>query len=184
MYSFLLSPLFLNWKIKSFLVGCWIFCKRAFFLLAFVWFLGLESGRFYAAQSNNTYLLLMRVAAMTRPSIIGLAVSVLLPFLITIGSVYFARPSIIYILAFLWAELFGYSSACLQLMFGSAGWLIRLLLFFTDGWAILLLLWIWLRWIGGGARQAIREITFCGILCSVVWIIDYFVVSPFLGMLI
>ena len=153
-------------------------------MLAFVWFLGLESGRFYAAQSNNTYLLLMRVAAMTRPSIIGLAVSVLLPFLITIGSVYFARPSIIYILAFLWAELFGYSSACLQLMFGSAGWLIRFLLLFTQCFTAPLLCWLMIRYIGGIKHSFLRDSLIAVSIALTIGTIDYFIISPFLTALI
>ena len=153
-------------------------------MLAFVWFLGLESGRLYAAQTSNTYLLLMRVAAMTRPSIIGLAVSVLLPFLITIGSVYFARPSIIYILAFLWAELFGYSSACLQLMFGSAGWLIRFLLLFTQCFTAPLLCWLMIRYIGGIKPSFLRDSLIAVSIALTIGTIDYFIISPFLTALI
>ena len=153
-------------------------------MLAFVWFLGLESGRLYATQTSNTYLLLMRVAAMTRPSIIGLAVSVLLPFLITIGSVYFARPSIIYILAFLWAELFGYSSACLQLMFGSAGWLIRFLLLFTQCFTAPLLCWLMIRYIGGIKPSFLRDSLIAVSIALTIGTIDYFIISPFLTALI
>lgn len=161
-----------------------IFCKRRFLLLAFVWFLGLESGKFYAGQASNTYLLLMRAAALCRPSIIGLAVSVLVPLLITIGSVYFSRPSVIYVLAFLWAALFGYSSACLRLVFGSADWLIRILFLFSHCFSAPLLCWLMIRNIYGIRPSFLKESLIVILIALTIGSVDYFVISPFLAALI
>lgn len=157
--------------------------KLSTIILAFCWFAGLLTGCFFADHAGIFHYSMMRRAVSGSVSIAGLVV-VVLPFLFSAFAVYLSKTWLFLPFCFLKAFQFAYIAGLVGVSFGSAGWLIRLLLFFTDGWEILLLLWIWLRWISGGARQAIREITFCGILCSVIWIIDYFVVSPFLGMLI
>ena len=157
--------------------------KVSTIILAFCWCAGLFTGCFFANHAGDVHFTMMRRAVSCPVSIAGLVV-MLLPFLFSAFAVYLSKTWLFLPFCFLKAFQFAYIAGLVGVSFGSAGWLIRLLLFFTDGWEILLLLWIWLRWIGGGARQAIREITFCGILCSVIWIIDYFVVSPFLGMLI
>lgn len=157
--------------------------KLSTIILAFCWFAGLLTGCFFANHAGDIHFSMMRRAVCCPVSIAGLVV-VLLPFLFSAFAVYLSKTWLFLPFCFLKAFQFAYLAGLVSASFGDAGWLIRLLLFFTDGCEIVLLLWVWLRWIGGGAKQAVREIAVCGFLCSMVWGVDYFVVSPFLGMLI
>ena len=152
-------------------------------ILAFCWCAGLLTGCYFANCAGNTHYSMMRRAASCSVSIAGLVV-VLLPFLFSAFAVYLSKTWLFLPLSFFKAFRFAYLAGIVSASYGSAGWLIRLLLFFTDGLEIAVLLWIWFRWIGEGTKQAIREITGGAILCVMVWIMDYFVVSPFLGKLI
>ena len=126
---------------------------------------------------------MMRRAVSCPVSIVGLVV-VLLPFLFSAFAVYLSKTWLFLPFCFLKAFQFAYVAGSVSMAFGSAGWLIRLLLLFSDGCTIPVLLWIWLRWIGRGGRKALQQIAACTILGAMVWAVDYFVVSPFLGMLI
>ncbi len=157
--------------------------KLSTIILAFCWFAGLLTGCFFADHAGNIHVSLMRRAVSSSVTIAGLVV-VLLPFLFSALAVCLSKTWLFLPICFLKSFQFAYLGGLVNISFGNAGWLIRLLLLFTDGWVIPVLLWIWFRWIGAGGRQAVRQIAVCAVFCAVVWSIDYFVVSPFLGMLI
>ena len=54
---------------------------KAYWLFIGVWLAGLIAGTLLAASSSTHYFLLMRMAPMSHVSIVGLTVTVLLPFL-------------------------------------------------------------------------------------------------------
>ena len=165
-------------------VRAFLFCKRALLLLAFIWFLGLMSGRHYSQQASNTYLLLMRASSEFRLSIIGLAVSVLLPFIISAVAVYFSKPAVIYVLTYLYALLFSYTGCCLRMLFSNAGWLIQFMLLFSHCITIPFYCWFSMRYINGRKPTFIRDLWIGIAVISVVGIIDILVISPFLAALI
>ena len=157
--------------------------KLSTIILAFCWFAGLLTGCFFADHAGNFHYSMMRRAVSGSVSIAGLVV-VVLPFLFSAFAVYLSKTWLFLPFCFFEGFQFAYLAGLVSASFGEAAWLIRLLLFFTEGWVIPVLLWLWFRWIGEGGRQAIRQIAVCAVFCAVVWSIDYFVVSPFLGMLI
>lgn len=157
--------------------------KLSTIILAFCWFAGLLTGCFFADHAGNIHFSMMRRAVSGSVSIAGLVV-VLLPFLFTAIAVYLSRTWLFLPFCFFRAFRFAYVAGLVSGSFGASGWLVRLLLLFTDGCQMPVLLWIWFRWIGNGGRKAVHQICVCAILSAVVWGIDYFVVSPFLGMLI
>ena len=165
-------------------VRAFLFCKRDLLLLAFIWFLGLMSGRHYYQQASNTYLLLMRASSEFRLSIIGLAVSVLLPFIISAVAVYFSKPAVIYVLAYLYALLFSYAGCCLRMLFSNAGWLIQFMLLFSHCITIPFYCWFSMRYINGRKPTFIRDLWIGIAVISVVGTIDILVISPFLAALI
>lgn len=161
-----------------------LFCKRRFLLLAFIWFLGLTSGRYYAEHASATYLLLMRAAPQYRLSIIGLAVSVLLPFLISVGAVYFSQPIVLYILAYLYSLLFSFACCCLRIIFADAGWLIQFMLLFSHCMAIPFYCWFTLRYLNGKGTTFIRDSLIVVVAIFIAGTFDLLVISPFLAALI
>ena len=166
-------------RVRSFL-----FCKRSFLLLAFIWFLGLMSGVHYSQQASNTYLLLMRAASGFRLSIIGLAISVLLPLIISATAVYFSKPAVIYALTYLYALSFSYTGCCLRMLYASAGWLIQFMLLFSHCITIPFYCWFSMRYINGRKPTFIRDLWIGIAVTSVVGAIDILVISPFLTALI
>ena len=161
-----------------------LFCKRKFLLLAIIWFLGLVSGKHYSQQASNTYLLLMRTASDFRLSIVGLAASVFLPFIISALAVYFAKPAVIYVLAYLYALSFSYTGCCLRMLFLNAGWLIQFMLLFSHCISIPFYCWFSMRYINGRKPTFIRDLWIGIAVTSVVGAIDILVISPFLTALI
>lgn len=157
--------------------------KVSTIILAFCWCAGLFTGCFFANHAGDVHFTMMRRAVSCPVSIAGLVV-MLLPFLFSAFAVYLSKTWLFLPFCFFEGFQFAYLAGLVSASFGEAAWLIRLLLFFTEGWVIPVLLWLWFRWIGEGGRQAIRQIALCAVFCAVVWSIDYFVVSPFLGMLI
>lgn len=157
--------------------------KLSTIILAFCWCAGLLTGCFFANHAGNIHFTMMRRAVSCPVSIAGLVV-MLLPFLLSAFAVYFSKTWLFLPFCFFESFQFAYLAGLVSVSFGEAAWLIRLLLFFTEGWIIPVLLWIWFHWIGTGGKQAVRQIAVCAVFCTVIWSIDYFVVSPFLGMLI
>ena len=123
----------------------------------------------------------MRMAMVSHVSIVGLTVSAVLPFLIAAFAAYAGQPVLLYILGFLRMFGFTFLGCCIQLAFGSAGWLLRLLFQFTDGCALALLCWFCLRRIDAPAGFPGRDLAVCGAACFAVSILDHFMISPFLA---
>ena len=157
--------------------------KVSTIILAFCWCAGLLTGCFLANHAGNIHSSMMRRAVSCPVSIASLVV-LLLPFLFSAFAVYLSKTWLFLPFCFLKAFQFAFVASLVSTAFGSFGWLIRLLLLFSDGCTIPVLLWIWFRWIGSGGRKAVQQIAVCAILGCVAWSVDYFVVSPFLGMLI
>ncbi len=149
-----------------------------------VWFLGLTMGTICARYADPTYYAMMRLAASGRMSIVGLAASVLLPFLISAYAVLIDKPGLLLGVCTCKAFSFGYSGTLARGAFGTAGWLIQPLLQFTQICMIPVLCCFCLRHISGRRSSVKRELAICLVLMAICAGIDYFVVSPFLAKLI
>ena len=153
-------------------------------LLVSVWLGGLLLGAFLSPFAPESYLLLMRRAAGSPVSIVGLFASVLLPFLIATYAVSISKPVLLYAVCFCKAVLFSFCCRGIQLTFGSAGWLVLILMQFSDLCMLPVLCWFSFRHLGAGTHRLKRDFAIgCGI-GTAVGILDYCMVSPFLVMLI
>lgn len=152
-------------------------------LFGLVWTVGLICGRFIANQASNQYLLLMRRAAKIPVSIIGLLAAECFPFLCVFFSVYISRPKLIYFICFCKACSFSFTGFAIMSVFGSAGWLVRLLLQFTSSGALALLCWYASRHLDGNCGKIRTDGVICGLLICCLGCIDYCYVSPFLASL-
>lgn len=145
---------------------------------------GMQLGRYYASCENETYFLLMRMAPMCPVSIVGLLSVTFLPFLLSAFAVYFSHAQFLLPICFAKAFLFSccaYSATC---AFGSAGWLVRLFLQFTDIFTLPLLFWFWIRHKCAERNCFWQDIVLCGMFVTVVCVVDYCIVSPYLATLI
>ena len=152
-------------------------------LLLAGWCLGLVLGICYVSQADGSFFVLMRRAAESPVSIVGLLAVLVLPFLITAFAVLISRPQLLILLAFLKAFSFGACACCVDQAFLSAGWLLRIFLMFSDLLSLPVLLWLWLRCISGERRRTVRDLVFSGVLLAAVGTVDYCLVSPALALL-
>jgi hypothetical protein len=164
-------------------------CFRSLFrdlpecLLVVAWGGGCLLGILCGMNAGDTYFSLMRGAVRCSVSIVGLAFSVYLPFLLSAFAVYWNRPSLMYIVCVLKAWSFTLAAYGILNAFGSAGWLVRFLVQFSDILLLCPLCWFFLRHIRGNSAQWKRDLWICSAAAAAVCSIDYCVVSRFLVML-
>jgi hypothetical protein len=125
----------------------------------------------------------MRMAPNVHVSITGLIASVFLPFLIAAFAAYISVPQLMYPLVFLKMMLFCLCGCCIYNVYGSAGWLVRVLLQFSDCCMVPVLCWFCLRHISGSAVSLWKDFVISTVAAGIVGIIDYCLISPFLASL-
>ena len=151
--------------------------------LAFSLTFGFSMGIYLARTMQDSMFSLMRAVAFSRVSIVGLFVLLFLPLLLSAAAVYFSIPAMVLPLSFCKGFCMGYCALGILFVFGSASWLVRLLLMFSDCFMILPLSWFWIRHISGCRNMLRRDFLICSAIAIVIGIVDYFLVSPFLVML-
>ena len=148
--------------------------------LALSWLSGLGFGGLVFRYAGSNLVSMMPLAVICQPSIFGLLLSSALPFLFSAFAVYICAPRLLFGICFVKAFLLSYISCGVFSAFGSAGWLIRLMLLFSDLWCTVLLYLYWLRHI-----DRVRGFSFprfSGYLAAVffaVWV-DVSCISPLL----
>ena len=158
------------------------FCKRKWdkLFLAFFWTFGLITGGMLFRYAGSDFVSQMPLAVSSQPSIFGLLISSLLPFLFSAYAVYIGSPRFLYGISFLKACGLGYVSFSVVSSFGSAGWLIRWLFLFTDISAAAVLYCYCHRYISGIRKFSAGSFSgYAGILAAVS-LFDYSVVSRLL----
>lgn len=153
-------------------------------LLAITWIFGLVLGIVSAYQAGHSVFRLMRMAANSHASIVSLLVSGVLPFLLSAAAVFFSARHFLFLIGFVKAFCFGCCACATMLSFGSAGWLICLLLMFSDLCDLPALIWFWLRHLWDGAYLRFPDTVFCIGWSLLVGSVDFCLVTPFLVSLI
>ena len=139
-------------------------------------------GIIFAASAGNHYFLLMRKAASCFVTIVGSAVTVLLPFLVSVFVITHSKLWLAYCIC--GSYIFSLSSTCYAICrsFGTAGWLIQGMMQFPDICLTPVLICLFLLRIKGKCN---RESCICCIIFAIViGMIDYCLISPFLANLI
>lgn len=154
--------------------GCWI--------LALCWLLGLICGSLLFLHAGPSFLTLMRRIIFIPVSISGLLSNLLIPFLITVYSVYFSMLWLIFFVCFLEGAALSWSAAGILVAFSSAGWLIHWLVLLRSSFLAASAFPVWVRIFSGGKTGAV----FCWwfFAATALCILDYTVISPFLASLI
>jgi hypothetical protein len=155
----------------------------AYWLFTGVWLSGLILGTIFSAIAGNHYFLLMRMAPQSHVSIVGLAVTVLLPFLLSAFAVYKDRPWMLHLICSTKVFTFAFCGFGITAAYGGAGWLVRLLLQFSDICTVPILCWFALRHLTGKRIGWKRDIGICLGLAVAVCCLDLWYISPFLALI-
>ena len=139
-------------------------------------------GVLLAASAGNQYFLLMRTAASCRVSIVGSAVTVFLPFLVSVFVITHSKPWLVYLICGI--NIFSLSASCYAICrsFGTAGWLMQGMMQFSSICLTVVLIRLSVLRLSGTYG---RRILICCIGAAVaIGMIEYFLISPFLANLI
>lgn len=158
---------------------CW---RRIFPVsLASFWCLGLLLGGVAAAGTGSGFAVSLYRCARQSVPMLRLIVLLLLPFLFSAFAVSLSQPWLTLPICFAKAFLVSFCACACMHSFGSAGWLICMLLMFSDGCLLPLLCWFWLRH-GDGTRQALaRDTAACAVVTILVGSLDASLIAPFLA---
>lgn len=148
--------------------------------LAFTWLTGLLSGLIISLGHLPATASMMRLAPTVQVSIVSLIIAISFPLLLSAIAVFCSGPWLLIPIVFGKAFLYAFVCAGVLNSWGSAGWLLQLLLVFSD---TLMLPVLWLFWLrtcrhtGKGIIPGIILAASAGLLiCS----IDFRFISPFL----
>lgn len=152
------------------------------FLVATFWLLGLVAGVCFINWTSFSSL--MYSVHYPRISILGLIISLAIPFVISyillrFLNFYFILP-IIFIKAF--SFIFGYGA--IMIAYGNAGWLVSGMLLFSDFSVVVLLLFIWYSSATGQCCNPRKRVILYILIPTLIGCYDYFVVSPYVAMLL
>lgn len=151
------------------------------YLIILFWFFGLLSALLVLKLTPYS---LMYPLFIERVSIVGMIVSLTFPFifsyiLLNRGYFYLVLPIIL-------LKAFGYMFCfcCYSKIFGTSGWLVRSLLLFSDSIAVFLLLYYCYRYATGNRKGSFQYFRFSILALILSGCLDYYIVSPFIMMLI
>ena len=153
-------------------------------LLVTVWVFGLVLGALLAPGGEDPFLSLMRPELTHRVSIVFGLMSASLPLLLAAYAVSIYNAKLLYLISFSKAFLFSYCGFFVYSLFGSAGWLMRLLLQFTDIVSVPVYCWFCIRQVAGKKRLAMKDLIISLLVTLSAAGIDYVLLGPFFAMLI
>lgn len=156
------------------------FRKACIPLLAFCWFSGIALGALTGCSAGDSAISLMRAVSDFDVSIVALFFSQVLPFLISAIAVYIHAPWLLLLISFGKAFTFSFCASILTLAYGSAGWLLRLLLMFSDFCLCPVLLLFWARHIFADQKLNLSDCCACLMVIAAIVYWDHSFVSPFL----
>lgn len=157
-------------------------CSFGAIILAFFWTVSLICGVCFSAKDLSV-VVLMRLLPYSQVSIVGLFLVLFFPLLITILCFYFEKPIVFIVLLVIKGFFLGYFLYGMNAAFGDSGWLLRLLTAFSDSFMVFVLLWFGVRQTGSRTVSFRKDVVIAVSATLIIGILDYFLVSPFLGLL-
>ncbi len=150
--------------------------------LALCWVVGMVCGFGLFWYGQCSVGALMRGIFLCPVSIVPLLTVCVIPFLVTAYAVFLSEPWILFAACFGKAVLFSFVFSGIGLSYGSAGWLMRMLLF-GDSVCVILLYVLWSRSLSGRKTSRWMFLTFLGLSLGAYWM-DCYIIAPFLASLI
>lgn len=157
------------------------YCKFPAMILAFCWLFGLSIGTAYALSTIDSVFFLMRMFPFQHVSIVTLVVELFFVFVIYFAACRLISRIYIYVLAVMKALIFSYCMVCINLVYGSAGWLIYFLVSFTVIVTLVPYIWFSLCAFRGTDNCLKRNLIVCLIYDITVFVTDAYFVSPYLA---
>ena len=151
-------------------------CKQKWCILALYVLLSTGCGVCLGKLAGDPYWLLMHMAASRCVSIVGVVVCIA-PYLVVVFL--HSKPWLVCLLCGLRIFLFSAAIFAIYRTFGSAGWLISLLMCFSDLCLIPMVIWLCVRLLTVGVRKRCLALT-CTFIVAV-GMIYYCLISPFLA---
>lgn len=152
--------------------------KRVHFCLPVVWILGVLLGVTVVVFAGDIYVI-VDSAVKLRPNF-GLLYTVnALPVAVLVALFAVRSYGLICATMFLYGLFRGFCGMCTVLAFGSSGWLVRCLLLFSSGFVSALTWWLIFSCFSRRGCS-LKLICSLALFVSIVTVLDYFVISPFL----
>lgn len=149
-------------------------------LLGLLWVVGLLFGFLLANHLSEAVFTMMRMAAQTPVSIVGLIIVIYFPLFLSVVALKISKPVLILPIAFFKALLYGFSTAAIMISFRDSGWLVVRLLLFSETIMVVVLLWFWFRNLYRRTNTFRKDIIVCFLIATLVFFADIYAVSPFL----
>ncbi len=154
-------------------------CRNPVWILAFSWVCGILLGLFLASHMHGDFTSLMRTVVISRVSIVGLLVMLLLPYVSSVAAVYFSRPAFLFLCAAGKGLCFSFCIYLIMAQFPSTGWMLCRLLLFSEFTVMIPMFLFWIRLLDGG-RQSLKHDSWLYLIVALVaGGVDYCIISPF-----
>ena len=154
--------------------------RKGEWLLNCCWIVGWVGGIATAVYCRDCLVQMTSTVVYSHVSISGLLIAGFLPLLFSSFAVSFSESWILPIVGGVKVFSFGFCACAVGMTFGQSGWLIRMLLLFTDCFTVPAFYFFSLRHISGRTSRVRRDIAVFFAFITVVCLIDYSLVSPFL----
>ena len=152
------------------------------YALVVLWFFSLLSGILLSALSSGNAYHTFALTLFDSPAPFCLFLVCVLPVAITAIALQFPTLVPLYAIVILVGLSHSYTGTIVYFTQGSAAWLIRSMLLFSTGCSSVLMWWLILQ--SGAKRQFCKNLCLVGILICIVFVVDFFIVSPILRDLI
>lgn len=156
----------------------WSKCSVAFLLL--FWTVGFAVGTLCVFSLYDNYGSIIRQAAAMDATIVGLLLLSMVPLVLSYIVIRLSAAPLLLPISFFKALSFAFCSFGVLWAYGSAGWLVRILLLFSDSLSVLILLYFWISSITGDRKFIDHRLLCCMIASGFVAIVDYLYIVPLL----
>lgn len=148
--------------------------------LVIIWFSGLCFGAYCANVSSDNVSFLMPALLCQRMSISGMVFALFFPLALSYAFCLLSARFMVFLLAFFKAVCFSYTLYFVYAYCGSAAWLIYSLLLFSGIFASAVFLWLWIKLLAKSFFEIKIAFVYAAFILSIVGLIDYFLIAPFL----
>lgn len=150
-----------------------IWCKIALSII-----FGAGLGILFAVTVGEHYFTLMRSAVCRPVSFVGSAVSVMLPFLVSVFLIH-SKPRLAYFIIGWCIASVTATGWVITHCFGSAAWLIRLLMQLPRFYTVSALIFLSVKQLSGSFRR--DHIVYAAVIMAILGMMDVYILSPFLA---
>lgn len=164
-----------KWVFKHFCPGS----NKRNVLLAMLWGGGLLAGVSLCAYTPFATESILYGVMYAKPSLLSLFLIGVMPVLFTAVCAFTSLHPIAYVLILLSAITHGFSGTAIYLAVGSAAWIVRPLLLFTSSSTSVLMWWLLLQ--RNTRRGAHKQVGLALFLSLLVYLLDFFILSPLIG---